>query len=124
MARGMSALPGFPGLSHLYHIGATGFFLDQSVITLAGGQEKQLNEIRTQALLARSESDRRIEQLEEELWTLTAEGEPDAAKIEAKIQDIERTRANARLAFIRAVGDASKVLTPAQRQQLLGAPAK
>ena len=23
-----SALPGFPGQSHLYHIGATGFFLD------------------------------------------------------------------------------------------------
>ena len=63
MARGMSALPGFPGLSHLYHIGATGFFLDQSVITLADGQEKQINEIRTRALLARSESDRRIAQM-------------------------------------------------------------
>ena len=124
MARGMSALPGFPGLSHLYHIGATGFFLDQSAITLADGQEKQLNEIRTRALLARSESDRRVAQLEEELWTLTAEGEPDATKVEAKIQDIERTRATARMAFIRAVGDASKLLTPAQRQQLLGAPAK
>ena len=124
MARGMSALPGFPGLSHLYHIGATGFFLDQSVITLADGQEKQLNEIRTRALLARSESDRRIAQLEEELWTLTAEGEPDATKVEAKIQDIERARASARMAFIRAVGDASKVLTPAQRQQLLGAATK
>lgn len=124
MARGMSALPGFPGLSHLYHVGATGFFLDQSAITLASSQEKQLNEIRTKALLARSESDRRIAQLEEELWTLTAEGEPDVAKVEGKIQDIERTRANARMAFIRAVGDASQVLTPSQRQQLLGAPVK
>ena len=124
MPSGMSALPGFPGLSHLYHIGATGFFLDQSLITLADGQEKQLNEIRTRALLARSESDRRIEQLEEELWTLTAEAEPDATKVDAKIQDIERTRASARLAFIRSVGDASKLLTPAQRQRLLGGPAK
>lgn len=120
MTRTMSSLPGFPGLSHLYHIGATGFFLDQVAITLTVAQQEQLNEIRTRALLLRSESDRRVAQLEEELWTLTADGEPDATKIEAKIQDIERARANARMAFIRAVGDATKMLSQAQRQQLLG----
>ena len=120
----ISALPGFPGVSHLYHVGAVAFFLDQSVLSLSDTQQGQLGEIRTRALLARSESDRRLEQLEEELWTLTAADQPEAAKIETKIQEIERTRTTARMSFIRSVGEATKVLTPAQRQQLLGVPSK
>src|SRR5581483_2029194 len=39
-----SALPGFPGASHLYHIGATGFFLDRTDhIALSTDQQVALN---------------------------------------------------------------------------------
>ena len=112
-----SALPGFPGASHLYHIGATGFFLDHPQhIALTTEQQAGLNKAKEQALLAKSTADRAVEQAEQELWTLTAADQPDAAKIEAKIAEIGKLRGDERLAFIRAVGDASKLLTDEQRK--------
>ncbi len=116
-----SALPGFPGASHLYHIGATGFFLDHTQhIALTTEQQAALNKAKEQALLAKSTADRAIEQAEQELWTLTASDQPDAAKIEGKIAEIAKISGNERLAFIRAVGDASKLLTDEQRKILTG----
>lgn len=116
-----SALPGFPGASHLYHIGATGFFLDHPQhITLSTEQQTALNKAKEQALLAKSTADRGVEQAEQELWTLTAADQPDAAKIEAKIREIEKLRGDQRLAFIRAVGEASRLLTDEQRKILTG----
>jgi hypothetical protein len=120
-AMSQSALPGFPGASHLYHLGATDFFLDhQTHIALTTEQTVALNKAKEQALLARGTADRKVEQAEQELWTLTASDQPDAATIEAKIGEIEKTRGDARLAFIRAVGEASKLLTNEQRQILTG----
>lgn len=118
--RSTSALPGVPGASHLYHIGSTGFFLDQPHITLTADQQNTLNKVKEKALLDRSNAERRIEQGEQELWTLTGADQPDAAKIEAKAREIEQVRTNQRLAFIQAVGDATKVLTAEQRNHLLG----
>jgi hypothetical protein len=118
--KSMSSLPGVPGGSHLYHIGSTGFFLDQPQIALRAEQLSALNRIRERALLERGNADRRIEQAEQELWVLTGAERPDAAKIEAKTRDIERLRTSQRLAFIQAVGEATKVLTPDQRSRLLG----
>lgn len=116
-----SALPGFPGASHLYHIGATGFFLDHPQhITLTIEQQAGLNKAKEQALLAKSTADRGVEQAEQELWTLTAADQPDAAKIEGKIAEISKLTAEERLAFIRAVGEASKLLTDEQRKILTG----
>ena len=116
-----SGLPGFPGASHLYHIGATGFFLDHPQhIALTTEQQAGLNKAKEQALLAKSTADRAIEQAEQGLWTLTAADQPDAAKIEATLREIEKLRADERLAFIRAVGDASKILTDEQRKILTG----
>lgn len=116
-----SALPGFPGASHLYHIGATGFFLDHPQhIALTTQQQAALNIAKEQALLAKSTADRAIEQAEQELWTLTAADQPDAAKIEAKITSIGKLNGDGRVAFIRAVGEASKLLTDQQRQSLTG----
>jgi|GEM_PF-182071 len=116
-----SALPGFPGASHLYHLGATGFFLDHPQhIALTTEQTAGLNKAKEQALLAKSTADRAKEQAEQELWMLTAADQPDAAKIEAKLAEIGKLTADERLAFIRAVGDASKLLTDAQRQSLTG----
>ncbi len=116
-----SALPGFPGASHLYHIGATGFFLDHPEhITLTTEQQVALNKIKDQALLATSAAERNIEKAEQELWTLTADDQPDSGKIEAKVREIEKLRTNERLAFMGAVGEAAKLLTPDQRKSLTG----
>lgn len=120
-AMSQSALPGFPGASHLYHIGGTGFFLDHPQhITLTTEQQAALNKAKEQALLAKSTADRAIEQAEQGIWTLTAADQPEAAKIEAKLREVEKLRADERLAFIRAVGDASKILTDEQRKILTG----
>lgn len=116
-----SALPGFPGSSHLYHIGATGFFLDHPQhIALTTQQQAGLNKAKEQAALAKSTADRAVEQAEQELWTLTAADQPDAMAIQAKIAAIGKLTGDARLAFIRAVGDASKLLTDEQRKSLTG----
>lgn len=116
-----SALPGFPGSSHIYHIGATGFFLDHPqhlVLTLA--QQVGLNQAKQQAIFLKSTAELASEQAEQELWMLTAADQPDAAQIEAKIRELEKLRGDARLAFIHAVGEASKLLTDEQRKTLTG----
>lgn len=117
-----STLPGFPGASHLYHIGSTGFFLDHPQhIALTAAQQTSLNKIKEKAVQERASADRRIEEAEQQLWTLTAADSPDAAKIEAKVKEIEKLRSDQRLAFIRAVGEATKVLSADQQAALLGA---
>ena len=116
-----SALPGFPGASHLYHIGATGFFLDHPEhITLTTEQQTALNTTKERAALAKNTSDREMAQAEQELWELTSSGQPDISKIEAKVREIEKLRVDARLAFIRSVGEAAKILTDEQRKVLVG----
>ena len=116
-----ASLPGFPGASHLYHVGATGFFMDHPQhISLLTEQQTSLNRIKEKALLERTSSDRRIEDAEQELWTLTASDTPDAAKIEAKVRAVEKLRGDQRVAFIRAVGEAGKILTSDQQAALLG----
>jgi len=120
MPRSMSSLPGVPGASHVYHIGSTGFFLDQPQLNLTTTQQTALNRIKERALLERADAERRIEQAEQELWALTGADQPDAAKVQAKLQEIEQLRTNQRIGFIRAVGEATKQLTPEQQNALLG----
>ncbi|MGI9088814.1 MAG: hypothetical protein ACR2HH_13910 [Chthoniobacterales bacterium] len=116
-----SALPGFAGVSHLYHIGATGFFLDHPQhINLSGDQQAALNALKQQALAAKSSSDQQIEQAEQEIGKLTSVDQPDATLIEKKVRDIEKARADERLNFIRAVGEGAKLLTDDQRKILIG----
>lgn len=116
-----SQLPGFPGASHLYHVGATGFFLDHPQhITLSTQQQTALNRIREKAMLDRANAERRIEDAEQELWTLTAADQPDGAKVEGQVRAIEKLRGDLRLDFVRAVGEAAKVLTVEQRGAVLG----
>lgn len=116
-----SALPGFPGASHIYHLGATGFFLDHgSHITLTVEQQKQLGEIKEQSLLNQSTLQRKIDQAEQELWDLTGADAPDAARVEGKAREIEQIRTEQRISFIRDVGKAASALTDDQRMQLTG----
>ena len=116
-----SRLPGFPGGSHLYHVGASGFFLDHPQhIALTVEQQTVLNRIKEKALLDRASSARRIQDAEQELWALTAAEAPDVVKIEAKVRAIEKLGGDQRLAVIRAVGEAAKFLTADQQAALLG----
>jgi Spy/CpxP family protein refolding chaperone len=116
-----SALPGFPGASHLYHIGSTGFFLDHSEhITLTTEQQKSLNQMKEDSELAKNTAKRKIDQAEQELWQLTSADQPDEGEIEAKISEIDKLSGDERLAFIRSVGEAAKVLTDEQRKSLIG----
>lgn len=115
------ARAGIPGASHLYHVGATDFFLDHSQhITLSTEQWKCLNRIKEQAALNKASANRKVQEAEQQLWKLTALAQPDTAQIEAKIREIEKLHVAQRLAFIRPVGDAAKVLTEEQTKILLG----
>jgi Spy/CpxP family protein refolding chaperone len=116
-----SALPGFPGASHIYHVGATGFFLDYAnKLSFTVDQTSALNAVKQRALSELSAAQRKIDEAEEALWMITAAEQPDAAAIEAKLREIERLKSDTRLAFIRAVGEAAKVLTADQRKIVLG----
>lgn len=116
-----SALPGFPGVSHLYHIGASGFFLDHPKhVSLTKEQQTKLNRLKQKTLLGKSKVQRQIDEAEQSLWELTSADEPDVEQIETKISEIERLRSEQRLAFIRSVGEAAQVLTSQQREALLG----
>ena len=116
-----SALPGFPGASHLYHVGSTGFFLDYAdKLGLSVEQRSGLNAIKQRALSAQATTQRKIAEAEEALWTLTAAEQPDAAAIETKVREIEKLRSDQRLTFIRAVGDAGKLLTAEQQKMVHG----
>ena len=119
--RGSSAMPGQPGASHLLHMGSTGFFLDHSQhITLSPDQKSRLNRLKEKAMLEQASEQRKIDQLEQELYTVTGADQPDNSKIQAKIGEIEKVRGEQRMNFIRAVGEASNVLNHDQHQALLG----
>jgi Spy/CpxP family protein refolding chaperone len=116
-----SAMPGQPGASHLLHMGSTGFFLNHSRhITLTADQKSKLNRLKENAMLGQASEQRRIDQAEQELYTVTGADQPDNTRIQAKLGEIEKLRAEQRMNFIRAVGEASAVLTPEQHQALMG----
>ena len=116
-----SALPGFPGASHLYHIGETGFFLDHPEhIELTDQQQQRLNQIKEAALLTDASAERKIDEAEQELWMLTADGEPNIEKIESKAKEIAQLSVEKRISFIRSVGEAAEVLKDEQRKTLVG----
>lgn len=116
-----SELPGFPGSSHIYHIGAKNFFLDFSgIIYLSNEQTAQLKRIKERSQESQVSSNQKIQKAEEDLWLLTASDRPDIKSIETKIKDIETLRGEKRINFIRDVGEAAGVLAEKQRIALLG----
>lgn len=116
-----NALPGFPGASHLYHVGADGFFLNHPQhIQLSTEQRTRLGRIREKAVLDRATAQRKIEDAEQQLFVLTGSDQPDMRKIEAQARAIEELRVQRRLGYIRAVGEAAQVLTDPQRRAVLG----
>lgn len=116
-----TSLPGFPGSSHIYHVGSTGFFLNHArLLALTPEQSEKLGQIRERELLHQSQVNRKLAQAEEDLWLLTGSDRPDLSSIEAKLKKIEGLRTMKRLYFIRSVGKAAQVLTPKQMKLVLG----
>ena len=117
----ISALPGFPGASHIYHIGASDHFLDYAeALMLTQDQLKQLARVHEESQLQQNDFERRIEQAEQELWVLTSVGEPDVDAVAKKVHEVGEAQADMRLGFIRSVGKAAKLLTDEQRLRLVG----
>ena len=110
--------------SRLFHVGATGFFLDHAQhLTLNTEQQGRLNQIKEQALLDKTSANRKIQEAEQQLWKSTSADRSDAEEIETKVRQVEKLRADHRLAFIRSVSEATKVLTEEQIKSLLGTAA-
>lgn len=119
-----SDLPGFPGTPRIYHVGAIGFFLDYSAaIKLTAEQQAALNRIKEKSVGDLGAAQRKIDQAEQEMWMLTGSDRPDAMALETKVCEIERLKGDQRIAFIRSVGEAARVLTDDQRAALLGTAA-
>jgi Spy/CpxP family protein refolding chaperone len=83
-------------------------------------QTTALNGVKQRVLVEQSTAQRKIDEAEQALWMLTAADQPDAAAIEAKLREIEKLKSEERLAFIRAVGEAAKLLNADQRKMVLG----
>lgn len=116
-----SSQPGVPGISHFYHVGATGHFLDHAEhIALMTKQQAMLNVIKQKALLNKATAQRKIDEAEQQLWELTGMDEPDLVLIQTKVESIEKLRGEQRMAIIRSVAEGAKVLTEEQREVLLG----
>ena len=116
MGKKGGALPGFPGASHLYHVGAVDFFLDRAAeLRLTSEQSAELQRRKADALEASAAADARIVAAEQRLWALTGSDRPQLAKITATLTEVERLRTSQRLGMIRAVGEAAALLGDAQR---------
>jgi hypothetical protein len=104
-----SDLPGFPGAAHIYHVGATGFFLDYSAaLKLTADQQAALKRIKEESMGDLAAAQRRIDQAEQELWMITDSDRPDSMTLEMKVRDIEKLKGDQRIAFIRSVGEAAR----------------
>lgn len=115
-----SALPGFPGISHIYHVGATGFFLDHAEhVNLTATQKKQLEKIRDSSEAKQEDFESNIANIEKEIWELTGKDEPDIEAITNKVKEVGGLNVEKRIAFIRAVGEATSKLTDKQRELLV-----
>lgn len=113
-------LPGATGAPHLYHVGAEGFFLEQgTAIGLTADQQAKLSAIKEKADVAYTATQRKLDDAENDLWTLTSAETPDAVKIDAKISEIGRLTAQQRMDRVRAIGTAVAVLSDAQRKAVV-----
>ncbi len=119
---GMMGMGGGMGMMGMMK-GMGGGMSGMSGIQLTTEQQAKLNQLKEKTLLNQASADRKIEEAEQELWELTAADQPDAEALESKIREVETLRGDQRLAFIRAVGEAAKVLTHEQHQVLTGAEA-
>ncbi len=112
---------GLPKAAHLLHLGVAGFFLDTRIRPqLSADQRARLRGLRDASRDGWTAQESELGALEVQLWQLTGAVEPPLPLIESKVAEIERLRASQRMAFIRAVLEASEVLDEAQSELLVG----
>jgi Spy/CpxP family protein refolding chaperone len=70
--------------------------------------------------LDKASSQRKIDEAEQQLFSLTAADQPSLADIQAKVREIGDLQGQQRIAYIQAVGKAAQVLTEEQRQKVVG----
>jgi len=107
---------------HLFHLGATSFFLDHDELALTAEQRSKLSGIRETAMLDYATKQRAIDHAEQELWSITSAEHPSASQVEAKLTEIARLATRQRMDHILAIGRAVAELTDAQHG-LLATPA-
>ncbi len=107
---------------HLYHLGAVAFFLDHEELLLTAAQRTKLAATRETAVLGHATTQRKIDQAEQDLWSLTSADRPDANRVEAKLTEIARLSTQQRMDYIRAIGQAVAQLPEAQQKMLAMAP--
>ena len=113
-------LPAARGAPHIYHVGADGFFLEHaSAIGLTPEQQSKLSAIKEKAELAYAATQQKIDEAENDVWTLTSAEKPDATKIDARISEIGRLGARQRMDYVRAIGSAVAVLNAAQHKAVI-----
>lgn len=116
-----TAVSGSPGLSHLYHVGARDFFLDQqALMTLSNEQQAALHRIKARVIVILTHARSKIHEEERELWEVTSSDHPNSDAIEKRVRSIESVRSFQRLSYIRSVGEAVLILNAQQRGALLG----
>lgn len=116
-----SAMAGPAGVSHLRNKGSTGFFLNHPQhITLTADQNFGLTLLKEKARLDQALERRKIDRSEQELYNVTDADQFDNLKIPAKVTENGKLRGEQRVSFIRAVGEASNILTHDQHQAPMG----
>lgn len=104
----------------LLHIGAQGFFIDRpQTFTPRADQAKTLADIKERTAMDMMAAGKKIQEAEQQLWKLTANERPNLVEIEAKTREVEKLRADQRILFIRAVAEATDLLTAEQKENLL-----
>lgn len=111
-------LPHAGAAPHLFHLGAESFFLDHEELALTSEQRTMLSAIRETAVLGYATSQRKIDQAEQELWSITSAEHPSAGRVETKLAEIARLSARQRMDYILAIGQAVAHLTEAQHEML------
>lgn len=104
----------------LLHLGADDFFLDHAdQIGLSNDQKASLAHVKAGAMARKNSSQETIDAAEAELWRMTGANQPNTLEIDRKVQQIAKMRADQQSAYIHAVSDAAKQLTPEQKEALL-----
>ncbi len=107
-----------PKPQSLYSVGGESFFLDQPQLDLSTEQIQRLGQIRDRTMQGQTEAEQKIRQAEEALWKETSAAKPVQAAITTQVREIERMRADMRLALILAVSEAADGLTSEQRKRV------
>jgi hypothetical protein len=117
---GMMNMASAPKPQSLYSVGGEGFFLDQPQLDLSTEQIQRLGQIRDRTMQGQGGAQQKIGQAEEALWKETSATKPVQVAITTQVREIERMRADMRLALILAVSEAVDVLSADQRKMIPG----